>query len=178
MRACFLVCSLQLCMLAAEGFFTVQRLFTGARVWKHSCSTILSVVNTIYLFILTWTFGKAVMFVICSCRSVFYSNRSALFWGQSLDLWSNFLAESRFSSAVSWKNFQCLLKIAQGSTLWALIHKHTLTLIRTRLSALVPSVCNPRLHHLELLEMWIFFFFRVLFASGLRVSLKAVRHTE
>lgn len=71
----------------------------------------------IYLFILTWTFDKAVMFVICSCRSVFYSNRSALIWCQSLDLWSNFLAKSRFSSAVSWKNFQCLLKIAQGRTL-------------------------------------------------------------
>lgn len=88
-----------------------------ARECENTAAAQYSVVNTTYLFILTWTFGEAVMFVICSCISVFYSNRSALIWGQSLDLWSNFLAESRFSSAVSWKNFQCLLKIAQGSTL-------------------------------------------------------------
>lgn len=148
MRACFLVWSLQLCTLAAEGSLQAWECENTAAAQYSPLLT-----PFLYFYVLPQTFGKAVMFVICSCISgffFFYSNRSALIWGQSWDLWSNFLAESRFSSAVSWKNFQCLLKIARGGTLWALIHKHTLTLVCTRLSALAPSVSYPTLHHLEM----------------------------
>lgn len=58
---CFLVCvcALQLCVLAAEEFFTVQRRLSVQEregVWKHSCgrackrSTLTSIVNTWLVF--------------------------------------------------------------------------------------------------------------------------------
>lgn len=92
---------------------------------------------------------KAVMFVICSYSLFFFffTIMEAL-WsgGQSSDFWSNFLAQSRFSSAVSWKNFQCLLKIAQGSTLCALTHKHTHLYAHTGAHWPRLNVYNPILH--------------------------------
>lgn len=118
----------------------------------HCCLSFFLFSYFLYFFLSFWakmSRFKAVMFVIRSYSLFFFffTIIEAL-WsgGQSSDFWSNFLAQSRFSSAVSWKNFQCLLKIAQGSTLCALTHKHTHLYAHTGARWPRLNVYNPILH--------------------------------